>query len=337
MTAAKLRVGILGAARIAPMALLRPARSVDEIEIACVAARDRARARAFARKHGIPRVASSYEELLADPAIDAIYNPLPNALHAAWTIRALEAGKHVLCEKPFTANEAEARRVADVAARTGKVAMEAFHWRYHPLAARMLAVVASGELGAVRRIETWMCIPLPLPGDIRYRLDLAGGAMMDTGSYTVSMLRHLAGAEPTVEQAEARLSSPGVDRWMRASLRFDDGREGALTCSLWSFDLLKIRARVEGELGTMDALNPAAPQIYHRLTVTTRAGRRREKVPGEPSYTCQLRAFAGAALRGEPIATGAEDAVKNMRVIDAVYRAAGLPIRADQTVENTFK
>jgi len=320
-------VGILGAARIAPMALVAPARDVPDVEIAAVAARDPGRAQAFARKHGIPGVASSYEELLADPSLDAIYNPLPNSLHAEWTLRALEAGKHVLCEKPFTANEEEARRVAAVAARVGLVVMEAFHWRYHPLAARMIAIARGGELGAVRRIETAMCIPLPLPGDIRYRLDLAGGATMDTGSYAVSILRHLAGAEPTVTRAEARLSSPGVDRWMEADLRFEDGRTGRITCSLWSSTLLRIRARVEGELGTMDVLNPVMPQLYHHLTVTTRSGKRCERVERVSTYTCQLRAFAGAVLRGDPIPTGPEDAVQNMRVIDSVYRAAGLPVR----------
>ena len=158
-------MGILGAARIAPMALIAPARSVDEVEIACVAARERPRAEAFARKHKIPGVAASYEELLSDDAIDAVYNPLPNGLHAAWTIRALEAGKHVLCEKPFTSNEEEARAVAAVAARTGLVAMEAFHWRYHTLAERMRAVVARYRQSSARsrRIETSMCVPLPIP------------------------------------------------------------------------------------------------------------------------------------------------------------------------------
>src|SRR3954453_3465142 len=131
---APLRIGILGAARIAPAALIKPARRVDEVEVAAVAARDRVKAERFASKHGIPTVHDSYESLLDDPTIDAIYNPLPNGLHGRWTIAALEAGKHVLCEKPFTANADEAEQVAEVEAATGLVAMEAFHYRYHPLA-----------------------------------------------------------------------------------------------------------------------------------------------------------------------------------------------------------
>lgn len=323
----KIRIGILGAARIVPSALIAPARETEAVEIAAIAARDEQRARAFAAKHQIPRVLGSYAEIIADPAIDAIYNPLPNSLHAEWTIRALEAGKHVLCEKPLTANAEEAERVAETARRTGRVCMEAFHWRYHPLAARMREVIASGELGSMRRVETWMCIPLPLPGDIRYRLDLAGGAMMDTGCYAVSMLRHLAGAEPRVLHAEAKLSSPGVDRWMRASMDFEGGLSGGITCSLFSLDLLHVEARVTFERGEMSALNPVAPQIYHHLTVRSDRGSRRERLSHVASYTCQLRAFAAAVLEGAPIPTPADDAVKNMRVIDAVYRAAGLSPR----------
>ncbi|HEY8040250.1 MAG TPA: Gfo/Idh/MocA family oxidoreductase [Polyangiaceae bacterium] len=324
----KLRIGVLGAARIVPTALLAPARVVEDVEIASIAARDPERARRFARRHGIAGVAESYEALVSDPSLHAIYNPLPNTLHALWSIRALEAGKHLLCEKPFTSNEAEARLVADAAKRSGRVAMEAFHWRYHPLADRMRAVVASGELGRVKRIERAMCVPLPLPGNIRYRLELGGGAAMDTGCYAVSMMRHLASAEPRVGRVEVRLSSPDVDRWMRAEVAFDDGRTGRVICSIFSATLLSIRARVEGEDGTMDVLNPIAPHVVtNRLTLTTKSGRRSEKVPGEPTYTGQLRAFAGAVLRGEPVPTDAEDAVKNMRVIDDLYRGAGLPLR----------
>ena len=157
-----------------------------------VAARDPARAEKFARKHKIPKVHATYDDVIADPDVEAIYNPLPNALHAEWTLKAIEAGKHVLCEKPFTSNAAEAEEVA-AADGSGLVVMEAFHYRYHPLAQRMHDVVAGGELGTLERVETTMCIPLPMFKDIRYRYDLAGGATMDVGSYTVHQLRLLGG------------------------------------------------------------------------------------------------------------------------------------------------
>src|SRR5213593_4973843 len=158
MAADPLRFGILGAARIAPMALVRPARRVTEATVLAVAARDPERARQFAARHGIPRVQPSYDALLADPEIDAIYNPLPNSLHAPWTIRALEAGKHVLCEKPFAASVAEAEAMAGAAERAGRVLVEAFHYRYHPLFARLRAILGSGELGVVRHLEAHFCI-----------------------------------------------------------------------------------------------------------------------------------------------------------------------------------
>src|SRR5215468_9851466 len=209
-----LRLGILGAARIAPMALVAPARRVGDAVVTAVAARDAARASAFAARHRIPRVHPSYEALLADPEIDAVYNPLPNSLHAPWTIRALDAGKHVLCEKPFSATVAEAEAMAAAATRTGRVLMEAFHYRYHPLFARMRSIIAAGEIGTVRRFEATFCIPLLRANDIRWRADLAGGALMDTGCYAVHLLRHLAQSEPTVRSARAKWTSGGVDRWL---------------------------------------------------------------------------------------------------------------------------
>lgn len=146
--AAPLRIGVLGAARIAPMALIGPAKRSAEVVVAAVAARENLRAAAFASKHGIARVHDNYEALVADPDLDAIYNPLPNSLHGRWTRAALAAGKHVLCEKPFAANAAEAREVADLAATSDRVVMEAFHYRYHPLALRIEQIIAGGELGS---------------------------------------------------------------------------------------------------------------------------------------------------------------------------------------------
>jgi predicted dehydrogenase len=147
-----LKIGTLGAAKITPAALVKPARRVPGAEVVAVAARDRARASRFAERHGISTVHPSYEALIADPNVDAVYNPLPNGLHGHWTVAALEAGKHVLCEKPFTANAAEAAAVAAAGARSGRVLIEAFHWRYHPLATRVLDVLGSGVLGPLRSL-----------------------------------------------------------------------------------------------------------------------------------------------------------------------------------------
>jgi predicted dehydrogenase len=327
LVASSLRIGILGAARIAPMALIRPAKQVPEAAIVAVAARDPERARAFARKHGIPRVAESYASLVADPEIDAIYNPLPNSLHAEWSIKAMEAGKDVLCEKPLASNADEAATMVQAAARCGRLLMEAFHYRYHPLAARMKAIVDSGGLGAVRHIEAVMCIPLIVPGDIRYRWNLAGGAAMDVGCYTINLVRFLAGAEPEVVRAEARLSSPKIDRWMTADFRFADGRTGRITCSLFSSQLLSLRALVRGERGELRVFNPIAPHFYHRLTVRTADGTTRERVPGDATYTHQLRAFVAAVRDRIAPPTDGTDGIANMRVIDAVYDKAGLPRR----------
>jgi predicted dehydrogenase len=325
----RIRVGTLGAARIAPAAIVRPARQVPEVEVVAVAARDRDRAEKFAAKHGIPRVFDDYESVIADPEIDAIYNPLPNALHAEWTERAIAAGKHVLCEKPFTANAAEAQRIADMAAQTDLVVMEAFHYRYHPVAARMREIAQSGELGELRRIETSMCIPLPLPKDIRYRYDLGGGAVMDTGCYAIHMNRLVAGSEPTVVSATARLAKPNVDRWMRAELRYSDGLSGTMTCALWSSSILKIAVKVTGDHGSLSVFNPTGPQMGYRMTVRTGGKRQRVKVDGakKPTYRYQLEAFTNAVLRDAPILTPPSDSVANMRVIDAIYEAAGLPRR----------
>lgn len=329
MSATPVRFGILGAARIAPMALITPARRVAEAEIAAVAARDVAKARAFAAKHGIAKVHDSYDALLADPEIDAIYNPLPNGLHCEWTIKALRAGKDVLCEKPIASNAAEAQQMADAARETGRKLVEAFHWRYHPLAARVKAILASDEIGAPRHYEAALAFPIGLMrNDIRWRWDLAGGALMDVGCYTVSMVRHTAGAEPEVVSAQALLWSPQVDRRMEARMRFADGRTASILASMWSATLIKASLRVTGESGELRVFNPVGPHVYNRLTVRGRSGTTKERVAGESTYICQLRAFVDHVQSGAPVPTGPDDAIANMRVIDAVYRAAGLKPRA---------
>ncbi|HEY3873801.1 MAG TPA: Gfo/Idh/MocA family oxidoreductase [Actinocrinis sp.] len=323
-----LRIGILGAARIAPAAVIKPARNAAGVEVAAIAARDPARAREYAAKHGIPVVHGSYEELLSDPSVDIVYNPLPNGLHGRWTLAALRAGKHVLCEKPLTANAAEARAVAEAAQGTDLVVMEAFHYRYHPVAQRAVEIIRSGELGPLRHVAASACIPLPRFSDIRYRLDLAGGALMDIGCYAVHMVRTLVGAEPEVVAARARLHGRDVDRATWAQLRFPGGESGRVVGSLWSSNLMRLSLSALGERGGLHVLNPLSPQSGHRLTVHVKGARRRvERLSRRPSYEYQLDAFVAAVREKAPVLTDPADAIGNMTVVDAIYRAAGLPIR----------
>ena len=262
-----LRIGILGAARIAPSALIKPTRRCGGATVVAVAARDQERATEFARKQGIPRVLRSYAELIEDPEIDAVYNPLPNGLHGHWTIAALRAGKHVLCEKPFTANADEARAVVEVVnGNPGLVVMEAFHYQYHPLTKRLVEIVRSGELGNISKVDIAFSAPLWKKGDIRYQLELAGGATMDMGCYPMSLLRLLVPG-PRVNKAEAKLSSPGVDRAMDAHFSLPDGGSAHIGCSMFSSSVLRLHAEITGDNGKISVFNPFSPQHGHRMKV----------------------------------------------------------------------
>ena len=327
-----LRIGILGAARIAPSALVKPAKDHPGAKVAAVAARDVAKAQAFATQHSIPKVHDSYDALLADPDIDAIYNPLPNGLHGLWTMKALEAGKHVLCEKPFTANAEEAETVTKVAnAHPNLVVMEAFHWRYHPLAQSLRDIVTSGELGDIQHIETSMCIPLPMRNDIRFQSKLAGGSLMDVGCYAIHKNRTLAGEEPQVIDARAKTlkRDPLIDRWITANFEYPSGTRGTINAALWSGQILRITIRVRGTAGEMRVFNATQPALYHRAFVHSKGTKRNVKSTDKrTTYWHQLDAFA-ATVAGDTDRnlTNLNDSNANMRVIDAVYSAAGLPPR----------
>ena len=336
-----LRIGILGAARIAPTAVVKPARDLPDVEVVAVAARDRGRAEAFARKHGIPTVHDSYEALVADPTVDAVYNPLPNGLHGCWTIAALEQGKHVLCEKPFTANAAEAAAVAAVADASGLVVMEAFHYRYHPLADLMVALVQEEAMGRVEHIEARAIVPYFKPHDIRFDLRLAGGSLMDIGCYAVHQVRTVAGAEPTVVSATAKEKSPGIDRWIDARLRWPDlpgGTTGRITVAMYSLARPMIDLRIKGDFGTLSVLNPTRPHSFNHVHLRFRERKlgeepRKQRVKGEGStYWYQLRAFHAAVRDGGPVLTPPSDSIANMTVIDAIYTAAGMQPRLPTSV-----
>lgn len=322
-----IRIGVLGAAAIVPAALTNPARSVPEVQIVSIAARDPNRADAFARRHNIPRAHRTYADLIADPEIDAIYNPLPNGLHAEWTIKALRAGKHVLCEKPFASNTKEALEMAEAAKESGKILSEAFAYRYHPLTARVKEIISSGELGKIKNIEARFCFLLPIPSNIRFRYDLAGGSLMDAGCYPVSLTRYLIGAEPQVLSAKAKLFRPNVDSRMEADLRFPNDIKARIVCDMLSPRLFHSSLHVQGDAGELKVFSPFQPHVIHRLTIRTNKTNWSGTVKGVNSYTLQLRAFAQAILSNAPLSTTPDDAVNNMRVIDAIYQKAGLALR----------
>jgi len=332
-----LRIGTLGSSRISQPALIEPSVSVAEVTVAGVAARDLARAEAFALRHGIPKAYGSYQELLADPDIDAVYNPLPNSLHGPWTLRAIAAGKHVLCEKPFASNADEAAQVVRAASASGLVVMEAMHYRYHPLIQRLCEVVDG--LGPVRQLQAWTSFAIIDPGDIRYDYGLAGGALMDGGCYAIDCLRLLGASdgqsEPSVTGALADPvdlgAGPAVaDRSLAARLAFPGGATGWFESTFTRDGEFRADLHVICEDGLVHLDNFIFP--HRGRLVATRDGavvadEAGESGNGESTYVHQLRAFAGAITSGEAVPTSAEHALVTMRLIDDAYRAAGLAPR----------
>jgi predicted dehydrogenase len=328
LSADPLRVGVLGAARITELSLIGPAQATGD-RLVAVAARDRSRAEAFAARHGVERVVDSYAALLDDPEVEVVYNPLANALHAPWNLAAARAGKHVLTEKPSASNADEAREVRDVADKAGMTVMEGFHYPYHPLHARLLELATSGELGEVREVEIHMVMPPPDDGDPRWRLDLAGGGLMDVGCYAVHALRMLAdalGGPLRVLGARAGERDPGVDAWLDADLELPGGVPATMRSGMTApeFDF---SYRLVGSRGTAYAPEFARPHLGDTIEVTGPDGTRVEELGRRSSYTYQLEALAAHLRDGTPLITDADDAVTNMELVDEIYRTAGLSPR----------
>lgn len=324
-----LRFGILGAAGIAPTALVAPARENPEVELVAVAARDRGRAQEFAAEHGIGRVEDTYEALLAAPDIDAVYIPLPNSEHARWTMAAVDAGKHVLVEKPFASNAHEAQRVVDHIAGSDRIVMEAFHYRHHPLFAEVMGLVLEGAIGDLVDVSAWFDVYLPNRSNIRYNHSLAGGATMDLGCYPLHFVRTVVGAEPEVVSATYRPSPEDarIDEALTARLRFPGGVTSTISSSLLE-EVERQSVTITGTLGVLQIEGFVKPQEGNSLNLIRDESNTRIDVPEAPtSYACQLGSFV-SAVRGEgSVLTGPEDAVRQMQVIDAMYRAAGLEPR----------
>ena len=316
-----IRIGLLGASAIAPRAVVEAARAVPGVEVVAVAARDPARAEAFARANGVPRVLPSYQALVEDDGVDLVYVGLPNALHVRWSVAARAVGKHVLCEKPLLCNASDAGALSE----PGPLVAEAMHWRHHPLAARARALVAGGAIGALRSVEAAFCSPTRRDGDIRTQYALGGGALMDLGCYAISGVLSFAG--PSVAAVtRARLVTGWPDVDVSADVRLSLGAvQGRVLCAMRGSIRRSLVAR--GDAGTLWVLGPWAPQRGHALVLRRGWRLTVERVPSEPTFVHQLRAVR-AAIHGEaPVGTGVAEALAVARVIDDAYRAGGLPQR----------
>jgi len=318
------RWGILSTARIGVEKVIPAIQNGDRCEVVAIASRSGTKARSAAERLAIPKAYESYEALLADPTIDAIYNPLPNHLHVPWSIRALEAGKHVLCEKPIGLSLAEGRRLADAGAKyPGLKLMEAFMYRHHPQWQRTRQLVRDGAIGRLRAIQTVFCYYNADPHDVRNNPETGGGGLMDIGCYPISLSRFIFDAEPARVSGIVELDSDfGVDRLASAMLDFGNGLS-TFTCSTqlspWQ------RVNIFGDQGRIEIEIPfnAPPDRPCRLWVQHADGEIEEIVFDVcDQYTIQAELFARAIIDGAPVPTPIEDAVANMKVIEAVLRSA---------------
>ncbi|KAL2918307.1 hypothetical protein HK105_202234 [Polyrhizophydium stewartii] len=361
---APVRIGILGCANIAPMACIGPMSHLPGGTAHAVAARDVQRARAFAAKHRIPVVHASYDQLLADPDVDAVFIPLPNGLHHVWAIKAIEHGKHVLCEKPLTDTAEQARAIqaalqAHAHAHPDRplVFAEAFHYKMHPATHFVLDVVRGSvdgwQLGRIESVDTLFSLPNAATpdSDIRLNFALGGGATMDAGSYAVSMSRLIAqtaagtadldASTPIVESAHMRPwdKDPKIDMAMEAKLVYPSGIRSTVS-SAFRAGIISFKAElaIVAEHGKLTFSNFIAPFAFHSVELAKKDGTRLSKKvygdEGQTTYYYQMRAFLNA-IRNDPASAASSpvslttivDSIINMQTIDSIYRAAGFPLR----------
>ncbi len=311
-----MRLGLLSTARINAL-LVAGAREASGVEVVAVGSRDRERAEQHARQLGIPRAHGSYEELLADPEIDAVYIALPNSMHVEWSLRALDAGRHVLCEKPLSRHPEQVEAAFDAAERNGRVLAEAFMWRHHPQVSRLLEL--RSEIGDLRLIRATFSFLLERPGDLRLSGELEGGALMDVGCYCVSAAR-LLGGEPAWLSAQQVRGGEGVDVRLAAVMRMPGDVLATFDCGL--DDAARDELEVVGTHGTLwldDPWHSRNPAIELR-----RAGGSIERIEAErrDPYACELAEFAAAAAGDAPRRFGRDDAVAQARAIAALYASA---------------
>jgi len=325
----KIRFGVLSTANIGRAAVNPAIQASRNAELVAIAGRDGERAREFARAGSIPRGYGSYEALLEDPEVDAVYIPLPNSLHREWTIRAAEMKKHVLCEKPLAMTAAECREMHAAADANGVRLMEAFMYRFHPRTERFFEMVRGGSIGELRAIRSAFTFRLTNPANIRLRKDLGGGALMDVGCYCVDVSRRLAASAPVEAQAWATWGASGVDAQLAGAIRFENGVVAQFDCALTMERREFYEAGgTEATLFTSQAFVSGTSDV-EIVEQRGRAAETRHAVPGVDQYRLMVEHFADCVLSGEAPRFGASEAIANMALIEALYasaRSGGRPV-----------
>ena len=323
-----LRWGILSTANIGRKVIPGIA-AADRCTVVAVASRDFERGRAFAGELHIPRVYSSYEALLADPEVDAVYIPLPNHLHLPWTLAAIRAGKHVLCEKPLATSSADAETMLRAAEDGGVRRMEAFMYRLHPSWLAVRELLAAGRIGRLIAVQSWFSFYNDDPGNIRNIREFGGGALFDIGCYTINLSRMLFGSEPRrVEGSVVRDPASGVDVSAAGLLEFETGA-ATFACSMRAEN--DQRVHIYGTDGRISIEIPfnIPPDLPTRILLTAGGdppvNPSTETITFAPAdaYACEAAAFAAAVLNGGPLPTPIDDAVGNLRVIERLLATAG--------------
>lgn len=312
-----LRIGILGAARVATYAMIDATRAVDGVMVQAVAARDPARARAYADEHGIFKVYPDYQALIEADDVDAVYVALPPNLHAHWSVAALAAGKPVLCEKPFALTIADAEAMVGAENASGGLLMEAQHSHYHPLSAFMRELVQGGELGIIKQVDAMFDAPVPVSSsEIRYDRAVGGGAIWDLGVYPAYWLRSALGEEPEVVSATQRRAEGGADIATEACLRTSYGTAITMRCAM--DQPFAAHIRFTGDKGWLDIRNPLAPHMGHicRWEIIGTAHERQFDAP--TTYALQLAAFRDAIAHGTPVTTRGVDSIATIRLLTAI-------------------
>ncbi len=319
-----LRIGILGAARVATYALIDAARAVDGVMVQAVAARDPARARAYADQHGLARAYPDYQALIDADDVDAVYVALPPSLHARWSIAALAAGKPVLCEKPFALTIADAEGMVAAEAHHGGLLMEAQHSHYHPLAAHMRALVQSGALGTLTQVEAEFCVPIaPAPGEIRYDRGLGGGALWDLGVYPAYWAASALAAPLSLAAATQRWVTDdpaGADIATDARLTTASGTAVRLRCAMDA--PLSAQIRFTGSRGWLAIRNPLAPHCGHECRWSVDGQEQAQQFAGPSTYAAQLIAFRDAVHGGPPVPTRGAASLATIRLLSAIDHQA---------------